>query len=101
MRLLKNRVFAANILAEDQTDIADIFSGGLSMDERFLRGAWGVLESGAPVLHEAVAHFDCRLAAHFDYGTHSVVIGDALDVALHDARPLAYSHQAYHRLHKK
>ena len=98
-RIVENRVFAANVLAEDQSELAAAFASPATPHERrFSLGQWGETGPGGPVLHGAVAHFDCKLAHVHDYGSHTIVIGEVIDAASHDARPLIYAEQAFHRL---
>ena len=46
--------------------------------DRFAAGEWMALNTGAPVLVDAAASFDCRLASISDQSTHSVLFGDVL-----------------------
>jgi flavin reductase (DIM6/NTAB) family NADH-FMN oxidoreductase RutF len=97
--ILENGVFAANVLAEDQTELAAAFaSPTTSHEERFALGSWRDDGACGPTLEGAVAHFDCRVAATFDYGSHTIVIGEAVDAISHDARPLIYAERGFHRL---
>lgn len=97
--LLENGVFAANVLAEDQEALAEAFaSPHASHERRFRQGRWSDAGPGGPTLGGAVAHFDCRVAGGFDYGSHRIVIGEALDAVSHEARPLIYAEQGFHRL---
>lgn len=97
-RIVRNDVFAANVLAQDQSELASAFaSPAASHESRFALGQWAE-GPGGPVLAGAVAHFDCKLAHVHDYGSHTIVIGEVLDAASHDARPLIYAEQAFHRL---
>ena len=97
-RIVENRVFAANILAEDQSELAAAFASPATPHERrFSLGQWGE-GPGGPTLEGAVAHFDCKLAHVHDYGSHTIVIGEVIDAASHDARPLIYAEQGFHKL---
>ncbi|MDE2365193.1 MAG: flavin reductase family protein [Hyphomicrobiales bacterium] len=100
LRLIEaNGVFAANVLAQDQAALAAAFAtAGATHEARFRQGVWRDDAPGGPLLKDAVAHFDCRLARTFDYGSHRIVIGDALDAASHEARPLIYAERGYHKL---
>ena len=89
--------FAANVLADDQTDLAEVFSGTLSGEARFAHGEWVELSTGAPVLNGALATFDCRLAKTFEFGTHHIIVGEVLAVKVGDARPLVYHARTYGR----
>lgn len=97
-----NGVFVANVLAHDQSGVSDAFAGQVPAfrDDKFACAAWGVAQSGAPVLAGALMSFDCRLAAHHAYGTHRIVVGEV--TAVHgldgEAEPLVYANRAYRRL---
>jgi flavin reductase (DIM6/NTAB) family NADH-FMN oxidoreductase RutF len=100
--ILQNGVFVANVLGEDQAELATTFaSSTASHEERFSQGRWREAGAGGPVLDGAVAHFDCRLAETFDCGSHRIVIGEALDAVSHAARPLIYAERGYHRLPRR
>ena len=65
-------VLAVNYLAQDQSEIAEIFGGkrDLRGDDRFSVGEWGQLKTGAPVLRQAVASLDCVVAEMIErFGT--------------------------------
>ena len=50
--LRENKVFCVNTLGAECEAVADIFAGrtGAVMDERFLKGEWTTLKTGAPLL---------------------------------------------------
>lgn len=98
-RIVENGLFAANVLAQDQSELASAFASPATPHERrFALGQWVDTGPAGPVLAGAVAHFDCRLAHVHDYGSHTIVIGKVIEAASHDARPLIYAEQAFHRL---
>lgn len=98
--LLANEVFSANILAEDQAVIAEVFAGRIAehREERFAAGAWDALATGSPVLLGALAAFDCRLAKTVEFGSHVIVIGEVVDIAVRDTEPLVFADRAFRRL---
>lgn len=98
--LTANGVFAASVLADDQSMIADVFAG-LSpefAERRFAVGTWTSIVTGSPVLAGALCTFDCRVNHAFDINTHRVVIGEVLHVASAEAEPLVFSDRKYWRL---
>jgi flavin reductase (DIM6/NTAB) family NADH-FMN oxidoreductase RutF len=100
-RLIENGVFCVNTLAPDGRDLAEIFAGrtGLHLDDRFAQGRWDRLATGAPVLADALASFDCRIAETRDIGTHHVIIGEVESVRLDpEGGSLVYWHRGYHPL---
>jgi flavin reductase (DIM6/NTAB) family NADH-FMN oxidoreductase RutF len=75
-----NGVFCINTLPGGSTDLAETFAGrrGIEGEARFASARWGRLASGAPVLEQALAAFDCRLVAIREVATHRIVIGEVL-----------------------
>lgn len=92
-------VFAVNILAEEHQELSDRFAWGPD-GERFAIGSWGVAETGAPVLEDAVAWLDCRIHSRHPAGSHSLYIGEvvATGVPRPDGRPLVYWNRGYRQL---
>ncbi len=98
-RIMSNAVFAANVLAEDQKDIAAIFAEpNLGFELRFALGEWGALVTGAPVLAGTIASFDCRLASTFDFGSHRILIGEVVELEARRTTPLVYSGRMFQRI---
>jgi len=95
-----NGVFAANILAHSQQEVADSFAGLIPewRDDRFRAGHWDVLETGAPLLRDALCRFDCRIAGSHDFGTHRIIVGEVVALDTTAGEPLVYAHRAYCRL---
>lgn len=71
-------VFALNTLGARHQALATAFAGfdGLSSDERFALASWQRLVSGAPVLSDAIAAFDCRVVDTKTTATHTVLFGE-------------------------
>lgn len=97
-RLIANGVFCVNVLAAADQGLADDFAGrtGLHLDQRFGRGEWLKLATGAPVLASAISAFDCRVAEVRDVATHHVVVGSVEAVRMGpESSSLAYHNRAY------
>ena len=63
--------------------IAERFAGmdGVEGDERFHdMGEWSSLSTGAPVLKGCPVSFDCRLVTKVSAGTHTIYIGEIVDL---------------------
>lgn len=73
-------LFCVNTLPGGAEDLAEIFASrrGVDGEARFQTRPWGKLVTGAPVLPDAVAAFDCRLVAVHDIATHRVLIGEVV-----------------------
>ncbi|SKA32037.1 NADH-FMN oxidoreductase RutF, flavin reductase (DIM6/NTAB) family [Enhydrobacter aerosaccus] len=77
--------FCINILSPDHRKIAERFAGmhGIEGDDRFKDlGDWSTLTTGAPVLKGCPVSFDCRLVTKVPAGTHTIYIGEIVDLAL-------------------
>jgi Conserved protein/domain typically associated with flavoprotein oxygenases, DIM6/NTAB family len=83
-----NGNLCVNILAGRHQELANAFAGR-GGTERFAGGEWNTLTTGAPVLVDAVAAFDCRIVERVAIGTHSVFYGRVEAVHLNDAPPEA------------
>ena len=99
--LKANGVLCVNTLSASQEELSGIFAGmtGIQGSERFQHGDWGTLETGSPVLRDAVVSFDCKIADVTEVGTHTVFFCEVVAIqtgALHEG--LIYFGRAYHRL---
>jgi cob(II)yrinic acid a,c-diamide reductase len=94
-------VFALNSLAGHHQALAKALAGfdRLPVEERFALAHWLTLETGAPVLSDALVSFDCRLMEIRRMSTHLVLFGQV--VAMHFGPhnpPLIYLDRAFHAL---
>ncbi|WP_417583279.1 flavin reductase family protein [Nitrincola sp.] len=79
--ILKNGALCVNILAGDQEEVAKAFAGmikDVQGESRFEYGTWDSLATGAPVLQDALANFDCRVVKVFDESTHHAFLCEVL-----------------------
>jgi flavin reductase (NADH) len=91
--LLGSGRLAVNILSADQHDLADRFAGrtGIAGETRFAAGSWTTLATGAPILTDALASFDCRIVTAHEAGTHTVFIARVVAMVTHPGRaPVVY-----------
>ncbi len=94
-----NRVLCVNTLGPGQEELSNTFAGmrGLEGAARFTVGEWQALETGAPVLLDAAAAFDCEVADTVEQGTHAVLFARVRAVRLGpDAGGLVYFQRRYH-----
>src|SRR5262245_10183231 len=75
--LLKaSRAFTVNVLKSGQLELARRFGTISGRDEDKLANiAWRPGRSGAPLLHDALAYFDCEMSNSVPAGDHDLVIG--------------------------
>jgi flavin reductase (DIM6/NTAB) family NADH-FMN oxidoreductase RutF len=95
--LTKSKRFCVNILAEDQRPIAEKFSlageGGRFLDLDFYIG-----KGGSPILRGGIGFIDCKVSQIIPAGDHTIFIGQAIDVAAEEKKPLLYVNRRYVKL---
>tara|TARA_A100001037_G_scaffold306251_1_gene350191 strand:- start:6844 stop:7389 length:546 start_codon:yes stop_codon:yes gene_type:complete len=97
------KCFSVNILNEDQRLIAEVFAGQTGIadwDGRFAAGdaEWIESEAGVPILKEARANVICRTRETVVSGSHTIFLGDVVEVLSHDhddGHALLYSQGDY------
>jgi flavin reductase (DIM6/NTAB) family NADH-FMN oxidoreductase RutF len=91
--------FCVNVLSPGHRKIAERFAGmdEVEGDERFRdMGEWTALSTGAPVLKGCPVSFDCRLVSRLSAGTHTIYIGEIVDLRLDPSAPaLLYADGAF------
>ena len=86
--------FVVNVLKQGQLDLARRFGAppesGL---DKLASVAWQPGHRGAPILQDALAHFDCDVAGSLAAGDHELVLGRVVGGQILDmqAAPLTYS----------
>jgi 3-hydroxy-9,10-secoandrosta-1,3,5(10)-triene-9,17-dione monooxygenase reductase component len=92
--------FAVNILGEGHEELSQLFAKKGA--DRFGSTPWRTGVSGAPVLEEAIAYLDCRLAAEYPGGDHKIIVGRVLDLDVREgARPLLFFRGGYERIREE
>jgi len=90
------RRFCVNVLADHQRDVSDTFASRGA--EKFSSVAWRSGSTGAPVLSDVAAYFDCVPHQWTDAGDHGILIGRVVDFHFRDALPLCYYRGRYSAL---
>ncbi len=97
----KSRCMSVNLLAQDQEALARRFSSartGAGAD-RFLSGDWHAGQTGSPLLSDALASLDCRVAELMPLDTHAIVIGIVEEILFGPRRaPLIHFESGYNSL---
>ncbi len=89
-------LFAVNVLAADQKDIALQFAR--PSDDKFagvpiVEGAHGL-----PLIAGALAHIECRTVARYPGGDHEIMLGQVLTLRRAHHAPLVFQSGAFHSL---
>lgn len=95
----KAGAYCLNVLRAEDSELSNAFSGAQRGESRFRSGAWTRLSTGAPVLLEALASFDCRVVKRIAHGSHSIFFGKVEQILCgRKGRPLLYADGHYARL---
>ena len=82
--------FCINVLRDGQSQISSNFGGAKPAAERFSEGDWRE-QNGIPYLADAQAVIFCKKSATFIHTTHTIVVGEATELILHETlAPLLY-----------
>jgi len=85
--------FCVNVLADHQREVSNTFASRGA--EKFASVAWRSGATGAPVLSDVAAYFDCVPHQWADAGDHGILIGRVVDFQARDAVPLCYHRGRY------
>lgn len=96
--LLESRFFAVNILREDQEALSRRFAMRGPKEWSDLKLSTAV--TGAPILDDALAFLDCKLAEVLPGGDHHIFTGEIVAGDVRQGRPLLYYQGNYVRLAK-
>jgi flavin reductase (DIM6/NTAB) family NADH-FMN oxidoreductase RutF len=90
-----SRVFCVNVLAGNQRRLAEHFSGKVR-ERQFAEIGYAIEATGAPVLDDAIAHFDCAMTQEYHVGSHSIIVGRVLSCRARAGSPLGYFNGGFH-----
>ena len=94
-----NGVLCVNVLESGHEDISKLFGGKTPMEERFAAAGWSVLDTGSPVLEDALLSFDCKISNVTSAGTHDILICEVQAIRARDeGKALVYFDRKYHSL---
>ena len=95
-----NKILSVNVLGAQHEKISNAFaSSKLSSEDRFKLGAWTTLETGSPILEDALVSFDCEIEDIQQVGTHSVFMCRVVAIRQSEQEEsLVYFNRAYSRV---
>lgn len=90
--------FAVNVLQIGQQPVSARFAS--KGEDRFAATSWEQWSTGAPIINESLASFECERHAIHDGGDHQILVGRVIRVRFEPRRdPLLYFRGKYRRLH--
>ncbi|MCE4057321.1 flavin reductase [Pseudomonas sp. Au-Pse12] len=93
-----NGVLSVNVLTPELREVSGAFANReLDAEQRFSSARWSTLESGAPLLDEALVSFDCRIAQAHEVGSHTIFYCEVMGIRNGESQQgLVYFNRAYH-----
>ena len=85
--------FAVNLLHEEQRDVSSLFASKAL--DKFADVDHAILHTGAPVLSDCLAWFDCTAHERVDAGDHMVLFGRVEAFGATALKPLAFCRGRY------
>ncbi|MFG2972475.1 flavin reductase [Streptomyces sp. NPDC048331] len=77
--LIRNGVFAVNVLGRDHLALGRRFAGmEAGVTDRFAAGDWLPGATGSPVLTDSAAWVDCRVLHRYPGGDHTIFLGEVV-----------------------
>jgi flavin reductase (DIM6/NTAB) family NADH-FMN oxidoreductase RutF len=89
-------VFTVNILAADQEDLSRRFA--VSGGNKFEGVSYRTGANGAPILHGVLGHIECKIAATYDGGDHTIYLGEVEEAETREVKPLLFFRGGYREL---
>ncbi len=85
----QDRVFSVNVLGKDQKPIAEHFvKPAGAVGEKLKEVSYSSGKTGAPILDQAIAYFECELREIAnEHGDHAVVIGEVVEAGVRKDEP--------------
>ncbi|HEY8159167.1 MAG TPA: flavin reductase family protein [Methylobacter sp.] len=88
--LQESGVCTVNVLGQEQYALAEHF--GRSVKDKMAGFQWQQADTGAPVLSESLAYFDCQVSHYTDAGDHKIAVCKVVAAAmLNQGTPMLYS----------
>ncbi len=94
----RSRIFCVNVLSLEGQPIAERFSSS-RISDKFEGMPARTARTGAPVLPDAFAYFDCTLAEEHRAGTHTIFLGNVVGLGASTGSPLGYFDGRYADFH--
>jgi flavin reductase (DIM6/NTAB) family NADH-FMN oxidoreductase RutF len=98
--IAESSLFAVNILSDDQEFLSERFAARAPIvNEAFEGVSYRIEATGAPILDDSLAWYDCRVIATHEGGDHTLFIGQVEAIGLDESRkPLLYFSNRYAHL---
>jgi flavin reductase (DIM6/NTAB) family NADH-FMN oxidoreductase RutF len=92
----QSKVFAVNVLSEDQEEVSRRFATKNSA--KFAGLEWREGSNGAALIEGAIGHIECKIVQSHDGGDHTIMVGEVVSATASGDRPLLFFKGKYQRL---
>lgn len=99
--IAQGRVFAVNLLSDEQQALSQRFASQEEESRRFDGLEVETGKTGAPLISGALAALDCRVVAAHEAGDHVIYVGHVAEARYADREPLLYYAGAYRKLSER
>ncbi|WP_394752959.1 flavin reductase family protein [Crenothrix sp.] len=83
-------ICTVNVLGKHQYQLAEHF-GDSAIPDKMAGFNWKTAKTGAPILSDSLAYFDCQVSHYCDAGDHKIAVCEVLAAGiLHPGIPLLY-----------
>ncbi len=96
-----SQAFGVTVLSVHQQELAQRFAGQLGEEQPRFEGVdTFTMVTGAPMIKNGLAYFDCQVSKAFDMGTTTVFLGEVLAIARQKETdtPLLYFNRRWRKL---
>lgn len=91
--IVRKGAYAVNLLASDQSEIAQIFGG--KSDDQFAGVPHVRAENGVPLILDSAGYLLCQVRQAYDVGTHTIFLGGVIEGHASGLPPLLYHEGKY------
>lgn len=97
LHVREQRRFGVSILREEQEALSEFFADPeRNPDAAYRLGVeYRNLQSGTPVLKDALANMDCTVTDAYEAGDHTIFVGEVKEVLVFEGAPLLYFRGRY------
>jgi flavin reductase (DIM6/NTAB) family NADH-FMN oxidoreductase RutF len=97
LHLRERCCFGVSVLKQEQEALSEFFADPeRNPDAAYRLGIiYKKMESGMPVLADALAQIDCTVVEAYPAGDHSIFVGQVNEIAVQDGNPLLYFRGRY------
>ncbi len=100
LHIRERRQFGVSVLKEEQEALSEFFADPeRNHDAAYRLGIqYRPMQSGTPVLQNALANLDCSVVNAYDGGDHTIFVGEVREVIVAEGSPLLYFRGRYRML---